>query len=121
MKKVELVGKIRDLEVVDRDGCPVVRTSLRVIRDGNIVTILLASSKLAKAYVKLTASQEIPDLIQIINGDTGEELSTRLVQEGGRIRVGVFQGSRVISLEFPPGNLYVQVDRIAFKGILARI
>lgn len=122
MKKVELVGEIRDLDVLAESGIPVARTSLRVVRDGNIVTISLASSKLAKAYVKLTASSEIQELIQIVNGDNTKVLRAGLVQDGGWIRVDVFKRSRMISLEFPPGRYTrVQVDRTAFKGILARI
>jgi hypothetical protein len=121
MKTKELIGEIRDIEVVDKDGCPVARTSLKITRDGNIVAIYLASSALPNACMKLAAGQEIPDLIQIVNGETSEVLNSRLVQEGGWLRVGVFLGSRMISLEFPPGDIYVQVERIVFREILARI
>jgi hypothetical protein len=116
-----VVGEKRDLEVVDEDGIPIARTSLVVARDGNIVTIFLASSKLPNAFVRLAAGQEIPDLIHIINGETAETYTSRLVQKGGWLRLGIYPESRMISLEFPPGGSYVQMSRIAFRDLLVRI
>lgn len=115
------VGEIRDVEVVDEDGIPVARTSLVIARDGNIITIYLSSSSLFNAFVKLAAGQEIPDLIRIINGETIETFTSRLVQNGGWLRIGVYPESRMISLEFPPGGSYLQVGRVAFRDLLVRI
>jgi hypothetical protein len=120
-KHLVRVGEIRDLEVVDEDGIPVAKTSLVVARDGNIVVIFLAASSLPVAHLKLGAAQELPDFIRIINGEVCEVCESKLVWDGGWIRVGAFQGSRLLALEFPPGKIHVQVDRITLSNILVRI